>query len=159
MTILAEIDKKYPGRVMATAGPLANWKMYREMKEAVRTNSAIPGRGRLVGCGCIFNRLSVRADGAYVPCVTLPQMVLGYVGRDSLQEIWTTSPQLDVLRSRVNINLESFRECKDCVYIKSCTGNCAGNAFSLLGEVNRPSPQECLRNFDRDLDNAGISGW
>lgn len=157
MKVLAGLDEKYPGRISASAGPLANWKMFREMEAARKKNKPIPGRGRLVGCGCIFTRLAVRADGAFIPCVTLPQMVLGHISRDSLREVWLNSPQLNTLRERITIPLESFIECQGCEYISSCTGNCAGSSLSLLGDANRPSPADCLRKFKEDLAVEGLS--
>lgn len=64
MKVLAELDARYPGRIEASAGPLADWKMFREMERAAEDHAPIPGRGCLVGCGCIFTRIAVRADGA-----------------------------------------------------------------------------------------------
>ncbi len=56
--------------------------MFHAMEEARQSGQPIPGRGRLVGCGCPAQRLAIRADGAYIPCVMLPQMVLGQAGID-----------------------------------------------------------------------------
>ena len=86
------------------------------------------GRGRLVGCGCIFNRLAVRADGAYVPCVMLPQMVLGKIGEDRLEQVWQESAALKELQARWSVPLSSFAECQGCRWQANCTGNCAGTA-------------------------------
>lgn len=159
MRVLASLDEQYPGRIFAAAGPLANWRRFHEMESVRKRHESIPGRGYLVGCGCIFSRIAVRADGAYVPCVMLPQMVLGYIGSDSITGIWRNSPQLTALRNRVNIPLEGFPECMGCEYVGSCTGNCAGSAFSLLGDPNRPSPDDCLRRFLQELILEGISLW
>ena len=159
MKVMADLDKKYPGRIEASAGPLAEWKSFAEMEAARSSGRPIPGRGRLVGCGCIFSRIAVRADGAYVPCVMLPQLVLGYIGRDSLEDVWRNSSQFNALRERVNISLETFEECRGCEYIQSCTGNCAGTTLSLLGNANRPSPEACLRRFKAALAAEGLSLW
>lgn len=157
MQVLADLDTKYPGCIEADAGPLANWKMFHEMRQASASGQPIAGRGHLVGCGCIFNRITVRADGAYVPCVMLPQLVLGFIGKDRLSEVWQKAEVLNALRARTAITLDTFDECRGCDYQLSCTGNCAGGALSLLGEANRPSPDACLRNFERDLAKEGLS--
>ena len=157
MKVLAGLDEKYPGRILASAGPLANWKMFREMEAARKKNKPIPGRGHLVGCGCTFNNIAVRADGAFIPCVMLPQMVLGHINRDSLREIWINSSQLKSLRERRTIPLERFTECQGCEYLNLCTGNCAGGSLSLLGDANQPSPADCLRKFKKDLAAKGLS--
>jgi len=157
MRILARLDGRYPGRIRANAGPLADWHMFNAMEEARKRNEPIPDRGKLVGCGCIFYRISVRSDGAYIPCIMLPQMVMGHIGADSLGEVWRNAPILNELRSRIHIPLDSFDECRGCDYIRSCTGNCAGVALSLLGDHNRPAPDACFRRFREDLDREGLS--
>jgi SynChlorMet cassette radical SAM/SPASM protein ScmE len=157
MQILAGLDARYPGRIEASAGPLAEWHMFHEMRQARKNGQPIPGHGHLVGCGCLFDRLAVRADGAYIPCVMLPQMVLGMIGESRLIDVWRNAKILGALRERTRIALGSFEECRDCDYQLSCTGNCAGGALSLLGDANRPSPDACLRSFERELAEAGLS--
>ena len=157
MQVLADLDNTYPGRIEADAGPLANWKMFHDMRQASASGKPIEDRGHLVGCGCIFNRIAVRADGAYVPCVMLPQLVLGFIGENRLSEVWQDAELLNELRGRTAISLDTFEECQGCDYQLSCTGNCAGAALSLLGEANRPSPDACLRKFERGLAKEGLS--
>jgi SynChlorMet cassette radical SAM/SPASM protein ScmE len=159
MRILSDLRDKYPGRIHATAGPLAEWMMYNEMEAARLAGRGIPGRGRLVGCGCVFNTMAVRADGAYIPCVTLPQMVLGHIGGDSLLDVWQNSPTLKEFRGRVHKRLDSFEECRDCEYVEACTGNCAGPALSFYGTPHRPSPEGCLRRFRKELAAEGVTIW
>ena len=156
MQSLAVLSERYPERIQASAGPLADWHMFNDLRAARDSGEAIQGRGRLVGCGCIFSRLAVRADGSYVPCVMLPQMVLGHVGVDSLSEIWTGSPAMNQLRDRVKTPLRDFADCVDCEYVDSCTGNCAGTALSLLGDANRASPDGCLKDFELKLAAEGL---
>jgi SynChlorMet cassette radical SAM/SPASM protein ScmE len=159
MKVLAILDEKYHGRIQATAGPLADWKMFGQMESARLGGSQIPGRGRLVGCGCTFSKMAVRADGAYVPCVMLPQIVLGYIGIDSLEEVWHSSVQFETLRKRITIPLESFEECVGCEYLRFCTGNCPGTALSLSKDPNRPSAETCLRKFRDALAVEGLTLW
>lgn len=159
MRVLAHLDAVYPGRIHANAGPLADWRMFRAMEEARVAGKPLPGRGRLVGCGCIFDRLAVRADGAIIPCVMLPQLVLGQVGTDSLVDVWQTAAGLTAMRERVRIPLDSFETCRDCAWARSCTGNCPGTAFALGEGVNRPCPATCLKRFHDDVAALGESLW
>jgi len=146
MDALLRLEEKYPGRITASAGPLAEAHMWREMEEARASGApAFPNGGRLTGCGCPGNKISVRADGAIVPCSMLAHMALGQINRDSLAEVWLNSPALNELRARSDIPLSSFEFCAGCEYIPYCTGNCPGLAYSIIGQVNHPSPDACLR--------------
>ena len=148
MESLLRLDGKYPGRIMAEAGPLAEARMWHQMKQAKEEGApASTDGGRLTGCGCTNSQIAVRADGAIVPCCMLPQMELGRINWDSLAEVWQNSRDLNTLRTRSSIPLCSFSYCLGCEYIPYCTGNCPGLAYSLTGVVNHPSPDACLRNF------------
>ena len=157
--IMANLDKQYPGRIRANAGPLADWRMFSEMEEARRSGTPVPGRGRLVGCGCIYDSLAVRSDGAYIPCVMLPHMVLGKVGETPLVEVWQNAESLCRLRERWEIALEEFDECRLCEWQSSCTGNCPGTAFTATGKVDQPCPSTCLKRFQEKLAAEGLSLW
>jgi SynChlorMet cassette radical SAM/SPASM protein ScmE len=159
MRILAELEGRYPGRITAAAGPLAEWRMFGAMEQARRDGVALAGRGRLAGCGCVFDKLAVRADGCYVPCVMLPTMVLGEIGRDPLAKVWQQAEGLRGLRGRHGIPLTSFAECRDCPWIDGCTGSCPGSALALTGELDRPCPQACLKRFVADLEAQGETLW
>jgi len=157
MKQLVDLERRYPGRILANAGPLADWKSLKAMEGARQTGQPIPGRGKLVGCGCIYQRLAVRADGAYVPCVMLPQMVLGHIGQDRLGEVWTKARLLEQMRRRVDIPLSRFETCADCDWQLSCTGNCPGTAFSMTGQIDVPCPESCLKRFEESLAEHGDS--
>jgi SynChlorMet cassette radical SAM/SPASM protein ScmE len=159
MRVLTDLERLYPGRIQAAAGPLADARQFAAMERAAELGEPLPGRGRLVGCSCMLTQLAVRADGAYVPCVALPQIVLGRIGRDRLRDFWNRAPALLELRARRDLSLREFPECAGCEYLESCTGNCAGAALSLLGDANRPSPDACLRRFKAELSEAGIEEW
>lgn len=149
METLLELVEKYPGRISATAGPLAEATMWAEMKQARREGKPrIEGGGFLTGCGGPFSNIAVRADGAYVPCSQLGHLVLGQIRQDDLCSIWQSHPALWEFRNRRLIPLSSFDFCRDCPYQDYCTGNCPALAYNLTGEINHPSPDACLRLFE-----------
>ena len=83
MKNLIEINKKYNGRINAMAGPLSDARSWKEITESVRKGKkGIPGRGYLIGCGGIMNKLAVRADGVITPCSQLPHIELGQINKD-----------------------------------------------------------------------------
>jgi len=148
MNTLLALTKKYPGRVSAQAGPLAEAQGWLEMEKARREGlDSIPGRGYLVGCGCTFSKIAVRTDGVIVPCNMLSHIELGRINHDQLEEVWQKNEELWKIRKRRSIPLKEFEFCKDCVYINYCTGNCPALAYVLVGEVDHPSPDACLRKY------------
>ena len=148
MATLLRLAEKYPDRISASAGPLAEGRAWRRMEEAQAQNApAFHNGGRLTACGCPSNKISVRADGTIVPCSMLALSELGRINQDSLAEIWQHSPALNQLRSRHTIPLTGFEFCTGCSYIPYCTGNCPGLAYTLTGTVDNPSPDACLRRF------------
>jgi SynChlorMet cassette radical SAM/SPASM protein ScmE len=148
MATLLRLTEKYKGRISANAGPLADGRMWHSMEEArIQGASAFPNGGRLTACGCTSHKISVRADGAIVPCTMLAQIELGHINQDSLLEVWQHNSALNQLRCRHTIPLTEFEFCADCSYIPYCTGNCPGLAYSLTGKVDHPSPDACLRRF------------
>jgi SynChlorMet cassette radical SAM/SPASM protein ScmE len=151
MATLLRLTQRYPGRISASAGPLAEARMWREMEDARERHAPhFPGGGRLTGCGCPVNRFAVRADGVVVPCNMLAHIELGHINRDSVTEMWQKSHGINDLRERSSIPLAQFDTCADCEYAPYCTGNCPGLAYTLTGKVNYPSPDACLRQFLQD---------
>jgi radical SAM protein with 4Fe4S-binding SPASM domain len=69
------------------------------------------------------------------------------LNRDDLGEVWRSHEKLDELRHRHQIPLSGFAFCEGCDYIDFCTGSCPGMSHSIVGEVNHPSPDACLRKF------------
>jgi len=148
MKTLIKLNKKYRGRINATAGPLAEGRMWTRMEQARRKGLAsLPEGGWLTGCGCTFNKISIRTDGAIVPCNMLSHIVLGRINRDRLEDIWQNHPELWKIRERRFIPLSRFEFCRGCEYLYYCTGNCPALSYSLLGEVDHPSPDGCLRKY------------
>ncbi len=153
MKTLLELNKKYNGRIGALAGPLATGRQWLLMERANREGKGhTPGRGYLTGCGGPMSKIAVRADGIIVPCLQISHIELGRINKDDLEEVWQHHPELNKFRERHNIPLSDFEYCQGCEYINYCTGNCPALAYNILGEVDHPSPDACLRRF---LDEGG----
>jgi radical SAM protein with 4Fe4S-binding SPASM domain len=153
METLLKLNRKYDNRISAQAGPLAEAVMWVEMEQARQKGvSSIPMGGSLTACGCVMDKIAVRADGALVPCTMLSHIELGRINRDDLKEIWQNHPEMKKMRERRNIPLNDFEFCRECQYINYCTGNCPGLAYTILGKVDHPSPDACLKHF---LDDGG----
>ena len=148
METLLKLSRKYNGRVGATAGPLSEARDWLEMEKARQEGKeGIPGRGYLVSCGGVFSKLAVRADGVVVPCNQMGHIELGRINQEDLREIWHDHPELKKLRERRSIPLSDFEFCNGCDYINYCAGGCPALACTMVGEVNHPSPDSCLKSF------------
>jgi len=148
METLLRLSEQYDGRIDAQAGPLAEGQMWSQMEEArMKDAPPFPNGGYLTGCGCHNSKINVRADGVITPCSMLPHMELGRINLDSLIKVWKNHPDLDRLRRRHTIPLADFEFCHGCPYIPYCTGNCPGLAYTMLGQVDHPSPDACLRRY------------
>jgi SynChlorMet cassette radical SAM/SPASM protein ScmE len=151
---LLRLDKKYKGRILAQAGPLAEGKTWIKMQKAKDQGlPGFPNGGHLTGCGCTISEIAVRSDGVIVPCTQMSHIELGRIGTDDLKEVWLHHPELKRLRERSSIPLCAFEFCRGCDYIPYCTGNCPALAYNVLGDENHPSPESCLRRF---LSSGGI---
>lgn len=138
METLQRLEERYPRRLSATAGPLAQLRHFAAMARAREAGEDWPRGGTLSACGCVFRKIAVRADGAFVPCHQLSQEVLGHVGRDPLREVWRSHAGLGALRARRDVPLDSLEPCRDCEWRPWCTGGCPAVATS---------EDHCLRRF------------
>jgi SynChlorMet cassette radical SAM/SPASM protein ScmE len=153
MESLLNLNKRYNGRISANAGPLAEARQWIRMEKArSEEKEFLPGCGSLTGCGCMTQKLAVRADGVIVPCILLSHIELGRVNKDNHEDVWQRHNEMNNLRDRRSISLNDFEFCKECEYVNYCTGNCPALAYTLVGEVNHPSPDACLKRF---LDAGG----
>jgi SynChlorMet cassette radical SAM/SPASM protein ScmE len=148
MESLLKLEKKYNGRISASAGPLADARSWLEMEEArSEAKESISGRGYLTSCNGPMNTLAVRADGVMVPCGQMSHIELGRINKDALEKVWQEHPEMKRLRERHKISLNEFDFCKGCEYMNYCTGNCPALAYTILGKENHPSPDACLKRF------------
>jgi len=148
MEALLSLNKKYDGRVSATAGPLAEAKTWLLMMQARRNGKTrLSEGGCLTACGGPMETIAVRADGVMIPCIQMSHIALGRINRDDLKDVWQNHGELKRLRERRSISLRDFIFCRGCDYINYCTGNCPALAYLILGDENHPSPDACLKRF------------
>lgn len=165
MRSLLALERKYPGRITATAGPLADGRMWMEMERARREGRPrAQGCGSLTSCGVPFNGIAVRPDGVYVPCTEISHVELGRINHDPLPDIWRHNQELQALRHRQKIELNDFSLCRTCDYRPYCRGGCPALAYTLTGDMDQPSPDICLKQFlDQggqlpDMDELSVAG-
>jgi SynChlorMet cassette radical SAM/SPASM protein ScmE len=148
MEILLKLSQKYPNRISASSGPLAEattWSLWERLRADGKMNQN--GGGFLTGCSGAFDKLAVRADGILTPCVQIPNIQLGKINEVDLRRIWKNHPELVAFRNRAEIPLSSFEYCNGCNYIHFCTGNCPALYESVNDKVNPSSPEPCYKRF------------
>jgi len=160
MRSLGRLVKKYNGRISATAGPLAEARTWVEMERARLAGlEGFSGRGVLSGCNGPMEKIGVRADGVMVPCVQMPNMVLGRINENDLKSVWNDHPELNKFRKRRKISLMDFECCRGCDYIPYCTGNCPASNHAGNKDAYHPSSEGCLRLFLRNGGQLPLEGY
>jgi SynChlorMet cassette radical SAM/SPASM protein ScmE len=148
MALLCELEEKYPGRISANAGPLAEARDWEKIRKDHREGrEPASGRGHLVSCGGAQSRLGVRCDGVIVPCLLMSHLELGRINQDDLGELWKHHPELTRIRERYLIPLSDFPFCRDCEYLAYCSGGCPAVAYTRTGHDTHPNPDSCLKRF------------
>jgi len=89
-------------------------------------NETTGDAGNIAVCGCSAGvaGLTIMPNGNVTPCRRLP-LSLGNVTKDSLREIWSTSPILDALRDRSKYK----GKCRECNRWAQCRG-CRAIAYA-----------------------------
>jgi radical SAM protein with 4Fe4S-binding SPASM domain len=82
------------------------------------------------GCAAGLSGFTILADGTITPCRRLP-VPIGNIRRDSLREIWATSPVLEQLRDRTGYK----GKCGTCPRWASCRG-CRAIAYAYARGKN-----------------------
>jgi SynChlorMet cassette radical SAM/SPASM protein ScmE len=149
MATIGRLQRRYPGRLKAQAGPQAKRKMYAEMVHARRTGQKPRTwtMGHLTSCGCVFSKIDILHDGSIVPCCMLPGLVMGNICSESLLDIWYHHPTMIALRERRSIPMSEVVGCEKCEWNIYCNGSCPGLAYQLTGDFNRANPEDCFKIF------------
>lgn len=163
MRALVRLGERYPGRINATAGPLAKLGKFRDMERA-RATGWRPDTwrmGTLSACGCMFGKLAIHHDGAIAPCNMLG-IELGRVNRDPLDQVWTTHPVLQEMRGRGRIGMREVPECHACEWAEVCNGSCPATAYTRTGSLVSANLDDCYRAFLTGIaarDRAELFAW
>ncbi len=156
MRTQVRLERARPGRIVASAGSLALWHMFREMEHAKETGEQ-PTRwkmGFLSSCGCMFCKLAVHHDGMIVPCNMLAAASLGTIGKTPIRSIWRDHPLLKEMRERGRIRMENVLGCRGCEWMSFCNGGCPAVVFTRTGNLYLANPDYCYRKFLQETGTA-----
>ncbi|MDM8543767.1 radical SAM protein [Desulfococcaceae bacterium HSG9] len=146
MDTLTALNERYEGRISAQAGPLSLAKEWADIEARMaRGETAKPGRGTLASCGGVFKKLDIQHDGTIVPCNLLPDLTMGKIIEDDLQQAWLDHPSINIVRQRRTIPTRSLLTCKDCAYAGFCNAGCPGMVMNINDRLNARDPMVCFR--------------
>ncbi len=116
MVEIKEVQAAYPGRFGEGKSGFkhlaARWNDILNRRELVG--------GALLRCPAHLERIAIRADGAITPCNHISHVVLGYVGRDRIMDLWRNSPILNEMRAHDCDPASTFPACRECEYNPYC---------------------------------------
>ena len=160
MRTLVRLAEQYNGRISASAGSLALWRMFGEMERAKATGEKTTrwNMGTLSSCGCMFLKLAVHHDGMIVPCNMLAAASLGTIGETPIASIWRDHPLLKEMRGRRKLRMEDLPGCKGCEWAPFCNGGCPATVFSQTGDLYRANPDGCYRKYIRETGERVQAG-
>lgn len=152
MEVVGRLLERYPGRMVADAGPQALKKMYFQMSESKKTGLKMaPDMGYLTGCGGVFNKLDILHDGTMVPCHIMYGVELGNIKTDDFEDTWVNHPALRALRDRRAIPMQEVPGCETCEWASYCRGGCPGLAHQVTEDFNLACPVSCYRRFLNEI--------
>jgi len=88
------------------------------------------------GCGVGRVYCALQPNGDVIPCVFIPEIVLGNVKKKRFKDIWRSSELLNKVAHRENT------ACGTCKYASYC-GGCRARAYQVTGSIFGPNPS-CL---------------
>lgn len=105
------------------------------MRDLLRT------QGRTGDCG-VLRILGILGNGDIALCGigrTVPELVYGKLGRDSIRDIWFTNPTILGLR-RALADVDALpNPCAKCLFVRTCRTGCVANNYSESGSLIAPT--------------------
>jgi len=131
--------------------------LMRYVNEELRPNAKIPvilpaplamtpfkeiWRTKGVACDCgVVNILGILGTGQIALCgigQTIPELVYGTLGKDSIREIWINHPVIKNLRLALENHHDYPGICGSCVHAKNCRTGCVANNYTHGGKLVIP---------------------
>ena len=107
--------------------------------------------GRIGDCG-VDRILGILGTGDVALCGigrTVPELVYGRLGRDSIRDIWLNHPRIHGLRRDLE-NLDAYPSiCRACVHLRSCRTGCVAQNYVEGGRLIWPD-RFCVEAAERD---------
>jgi SynChlorMet cassette radical SAM/SPASM protein ScmE len=98
------------------------------------------------GCGSMRGQTSIWPDGRMTPCDRIPHYVVGNVLESPLPELWR-GKHAERFREMLAVPLDQVAECRECRFLRCCTGGCPVLPMREEGEILGRDPGNCVQAF------------
>jgi SynChlorMet cassette radical SAM/SPASM protein ScmF len=99
-------------------------------------------RTKGMSCDCgVSGILGILGSGEIALCgigQTIPELVYGHLGKDSIREIWLNNPVILGLRRDLRNISEYPGICGSCIHARSCRTGCVANNYGYSGKLVFP---------------------
>jgi SynChlorMet cassette radical SAM/SPASM protein ScmF len=97
-------------------------------------------RGSCADCG-VIGILGILGGGEIALCgigKTIPELVYGHLGKDSIRDIWFNHPLIHSLREDIR-NVEAYPGvCGSCIHARTCRTGCVAANYGYSGKLVSP---------------------
>ncbi len=142
---LRRLKKSYPDLVGGSLVQTIEWMNAISRTPPTEQTPKIPNK--ITSCGGSISECSIRPEGWVIPCDRLWDCKVGNVREDSFQSIWLHSEGFRNFRMRYSRRLDSFEECKNCIYTGVCKGGCPAIPFNLGRGIDGWDPLSCYQVY------------
>lgn len=154
--VLRQLKREFPHRVGGTL--LQNLEWMHHLQELHRKKRPPRKANRITSCGGSVSECSVRPDGAVIPCDRLWEYTVGNVRKNAFQDIWLHAEGFRRFRERFLQRMDSFEECRGCLFTDVCKGGCPATGFGLGRGINSWDPHSCFQVFSGRKDSTIPAG-
>jgi SynChlorMet cassette radical SAM/SPASM protein ScmE len=108
---------------------------------------------KVTSCGGSVSECSIRPDGWVIPCDRLWDYRVGNVKEESFESIWLHSRGFKRFRERYARRIDTFPECRDCVYTFICRGGCPAIPYYMGRGIEGWDPLSCYKVFTGEKES------
>ncbi len=122
------LSSKHPGRIQGTL-----LDMYTRVLKYKR-GELHTEKDRAYSCGGGTGKIAIFPDGRVTPCDHLPDLTLGNITRQSLEDM-LTGGEMRKFSEFMNQKRSDFAECRECRYLELCTGGCPVEPLNMKQQI------------------------
>jgi SynChlorMet cassette radical SAM/SPASM protein ScmE len=108
---------------------------------------------KITSCFGSVSECSIRPDGWVVPCNRLWDYRVGNIKEEGFGSIWLYSEGFKKFRERYTRRMDSFVECKDCIYASLCRGGCPAIPYYMGRGIEGWDPLSCYKVFTGEMES------